>query len=90
MDKNFVDIADRLIKEAKEQADLYIKEFIDPIAKIPTPDKIIGHPYPFNKMELEALQKVYVYSPQDLEDYIAKSEIAELIKLQEEVKILEA
>ena len=86
---NYIDLANTEIQRIKKETDDYIETYIDPIAKIPSPDKLIGHPYPFNEMELEALKQVYVYDQKPLTDYIAKMAISELHILEDEVEAME-
>ncbi len=86
---NYIDLVNKEIERLKKETDAYIEKNISPIAKIPSPDKIIGHPYPFDELELEVLKRVYVYDQKPLTDYIAKSAISELHSLEDEVRSME-
>lgn len=86
---NFTDLVDEEVQRIKKDTDTYVETYISPIAKIPSPDKLIGHPYPFNQIEIEALKQVYVYDQKPLIDYIAKMAISELHSLEEEVRLME-
>lgn len=89
LDKNYVDLIDEVIARSRESADAYIEEHIDPIAKLPRPDVLVGHPYPFSPIEMEVLKRVYVYDSKPLERFIAKAEVGELDKLEQEVALWE-
>lgn len=89
MSANYCELVDKEIERILKESDDYIKEYIDPIANVPSPEKIVGHPYPFSMLELEALRRVYVYNQKPLNDYIAKRAISELHALEEEVESME-
>jgi len=86
---SYTELVDKVVNQVKIETDNYVKENIDPVAEIPSPDKLVGHGYPFNQLELETLKLVYVYDQKPLTDYIAKMAISELNNLEEEVRLME-
>lgn len=81
---------DEIIQKTKEQADEYIRENIDPVAKIGNPEKIIGKPYKFwDELDREVLRRIYVYSPEDLQTFINKKEVEKLWEMAERTRKLE-
>ena len=84
------ELVDRVIKEKKKEADEYIKKYIDPIAEIGNPEKIINKPYnSWTPEDIAALKGIYVYSPEKLEHFINRKEVDKLFALMEVNKRLE-
>jgi len=79
--KNIVDTEiDRVLKVYGE----FKKKEIDPLADVGNPEKIIGKPYGrWTPMDKQMLRQAYVYSPQDLEEFISKKEVDALWSIQD-------
>jgi len=79
--KNIVDTEiDRVLKVYGE----FKKKEIDPLADVGNPEKIIGKPYGrWSDQDKQMLRQAYVYSPQDLEEFISKKEVDALWSIQD-------
>ena len=79
--KNIVDTEiDRVLKVYDE----FKKKEIDPLADVGNPEKIIGKPYGrWSDQDKQMLRQAYVYSPQDLEEFISKKEVDALWSIQD-------
>ena len=77
-------------KELQTLADEIINEIVDPMAKIPSPEKILGKPYEqWTPQDVQTLQGIYVYDVEPLNKFIGSKEIDELFKSQELTRQLE-
>lgn len=89
--EEYCDKVDTIIEEAKKDADDYIKLNIDPIAKIPNPEKLLGKPYEiWSPEDTEVLKRVYVYSPETLQTFINKKEVDRYLALSAQTRKMEA
>ena len=80
------DEVDRTIKVYEK----FKKKEIDPIAKLGNPEKIINKPYEqWNPQDIQMLREVYVYSPEDLEEFMVKKDVQEVWDIQKITKGLE-
>lgn len=83
-------LVDAEVKKVKEEADAYIEKYIEPIADIGNPEKIIGRKYEqWTPQDIQTLTQVYVYDIKPLEDFIAKKEIDKLWASEEQTRSLE-
>ena len=81
----WVELVDEVIKEKLDAADVYIKDFIEPIGDIGSPAMVIDKPY--NEWTPQDFQQVsQIYDPKALEKYIASKEISKLYELEKEVE----
>jgi len=86
---NYQKEVEETTKELQTLADEIISEIVDPMAKIPSPEKILGKPYPWSPQDLQTLQSIYVYDIEPLNRFIGSKEIDELFKSQELTRQLE-
>jgi len=76
LDKDYCDLVEECIKKSKAMADAYIKKHIDPIADLGNPERIIGKPYErWTPMDKQMLRQAYTYTPEKLEEFMAKKDI---------------
>ena len=84
LDKKYCGLVEKCIENAKEDADAYIKKYIDPIADIGNPEKLLGKEYKWwTEQDKMMLRQIYVYSPEKLEEFMAKQEVDKLWAMQE-------
>ena len=84
MDRDYCDLVEECVKKSKEMADAYIKKHIDPIADMGNPERIIGKPYKmWSEQDKQMLRQAYVYSPEELEEFIAKQEVDAVWSIQD-------
>ena len=86
--ERWIDLVKEELKEAKRLADLEIKENIEPIAHVGTPEKLIGKKYfsPIyerNWTKEDILMLYQIYGQEKIDDFIAKKEIEDLHRLEE-------
>ena len=79
--KKIIDIeTERVLKVYDE----FKKKEIDPLADVGNPEKIIGKPYRmWSEQDKQMLRQAYVYSPQDLEEFITKKEVDAVWNIQD-------
>lgn len=90
LDKNWCKLVSRCVENSKEKADEYVKKYIDPLARVDNPEKLIGKPYEsWTPVDYQMLQQVYVYSPETLEKFVNKKEIDRLWEMVKQTKQME-
>ncbi len=78
---------DRYIDLEMRVVDRFIKEFIEPLADIGNPEKLIGKKYEeWMPEDFQRLGQIYGAEPNALSRFIAKKEIGKLEILEAEVK----
>ena len=81
---NLQDVIDKEIDRVLKVYEDFKKKEIDPIAQLGSPEKIIGRPYKqWNEKDKQLLREVYIYSPEDLEEFITKKEVDAVWSIQD-------
>ena len=86
--KLFLKAIDRVIELKLKAADIFIKEMVEVLGDIGTPEQVVGKKYADWTMEDMAILQT-VFPPEELNAFIAKRAIAQVKKLEEEVKAFE-
>ena len=90
MNKEWCKLVEKRVDIARKRADEYIKKYVDPIARVDNPEKLLGKPYDaWTEEDIQKLKMVYVYSPEDLETFINKKEIDKIWQMMEATKRME-
>jgi len=80
----WIDLVDETIQEALDDADAYIKEYIEPIADIGNPEKILGKKYKDWTREDKILAaRIYGSKSPILERFFFNEEYKALRELEE-------
>ncbi len=81
----WIELVDEVLSEAKESADAFIKEFLDPIGDIGNPEKVLGKPYAeWTPQDIIRLRNIYGKDHKRLDKFIFNKAYEELTKLEAE------
>ena len=79
--KLFLKAIDRVIELKLKAADIFIKEMVEVLGDIGTPEQVVGKKYADWTMEDMAMLQT-VFPPEELNAFIAKRAVKELLELE--------
>ena len=75
-------IVDKIIKDMLEEADKYIEQYIEPIGKVGSPEKVLGKEYKnWTPQDFQMMSQVY---GDDLNKFIFGKEYEEVKRMEQE------
>ena len=83
----WLELVDEVVEEGLKSVDDFVEDFIDPIADIGSPAKVIDKPYnEWTPEDIRMVAQIYQQDQETLEKYIAGKEISKLYNLEQEVE----